>query len=77
MFFSSPEELGEFIKKTRKSQRLTQADLAGACGTGVRFIVDLEKGKSTCEVGKVLLVIMMLGIKLEAHEPPTLPDDWL
>lgn len=67
MKFSTTEELGELIKKVRKSQKLTQADLAAACGCGVRFIVNLEKGKPTCEIEKVLNVIAMLGIKLEAH----------
>jgi HTH-type transcriptional regulator / antitoxin HipB len=69
MFLTSTKELGELIKKTRKSQNMTQSELAGACGTGVRFIVDLEKGKPTSEIEKVLLVMTMLGIKLEAHEP--------
>lgn len=70
MFFSSPKELGDLIKKVRKQQKLTQAEVAGASGTGVRFIVDLEKGKPTSEIGKALRIILMLGIKLEAHEPP-------
>ena len=69
MFFSSAKELGELIKSVRKSQGMTQSALAGACGTGVRFIVDLEKGKPTSEVEKVILVVTMLGIKLEAHMP--------
>ena len=70
MFFTSSKELGELIKKVRNAQGMTQPELAGACGTGVRFIVDLEKGKPTCEIGKVLLVTSMLGIRIEAHEPP-------
>lgn len=56
--------IGKLIKSIRTKQKLTQAQLAGACGTGIRFIVDLEKGKQTCEIGKVLHVINMLGIKL-------------
>jgi hypothetical protein len=35
------------------------------CGTGLRFIVDLEKGKPTCQVGKTLHVLQMLGFVLE------------
>ena len=38
------KELGEIVKKTRKAQGLTQPQLAMVCGTGVRFIVDLEAG---------------------------------
>lgn len=66
MKFSSTKELGEIIRKVRKQQGMTQPELAGACGVGVRFIVDLEKGKETCEAGKVLTVVTMLGIKLDA-----------
>ena len=37
-----------------------------ACGTGLRFIVDVEKGKPTCQTGKVLQVLQTLGIDLDA-----------
>lgn len=69
MFFLNTKELGELIKTVRKAQEMTQSELAGASGVGVRFIVDLEKGKPTCEIEKALLIIQMLGIKLEAHLP--------
>lgn len=59
------KELGETIKKTRKAQGLTQPQLAMACGTGVRFIVDLEAGKETCQLGKALNVIQTLGLALD------------
>jgi hypothetical protein len=49
--------------------KVTQKELAAACGTGIRFIRELEKGKASCELGKALLVAAMLGIKLEALPP--------
>ena len=58
------KELGENIRNTRKAQGLTQPQLAMACGTGVRFIVDLEAGKETCQLGKALLVAQMLGLNI-------------
>lgn len=58
------EELGELIKSTRKAQGLTQADLAAAVNTGIRFIVDIENGKETAQIGKVLNVCRALGITL-------------
>ena len=63
------KEIGEIIKKSRKQQGLTQPQLAMACGTGVRFIVDVESGKETCQIGKVLNVIQMLGLKTSIEEP--------
>lgn len=64
----STKTLADLIKNTRKKQGLTQAELAAASGVGVRFIVDLEKGKLTCEIGKTLNVLKMLGITLKADE---------
>ncbi len=62
-------DFGRIIKENRVAQNLTQADLAFASGCGPRFIVDLEKGKPTCELGKALYVARMLGLKLEANLP--------
>ena len=59
------KELGTMIQKTRKAQGMTQPQLAMACGTGVRFIVELEAGKETCQLGKALLVAQMLGLNIE------------
>jgi HTH-type transcriptional regulator/antitoxin HipB len=55
---------GEFVKKRRKELRMKQSDLALVSGTGMRFISDLEDGKSTCELGKALSVLANLGIEL-------------
>ena len=62
---ASVDELAEFIRQHRKSLGMTQVDLAGASGLGVRFIGDLERGKATCEVGKTLQVLTMLGIEIQ------------
>lgn len=56
------KELGDFIRKVRKSQGATQRDLALTAGVGLRFISDLENGKETCEIAKVLMVLQTLGI---------------
>jgi hypothetical protein len=36
---------------------------------GPRFIIELEKGKPRCELGKALVVLQMLGITLNANSP--------
>lgn len=63
------KEIGLIIQKNRKSQGMTQSQLAMACGTGIRFIVDIEAGKETCQIGKVLMVLQMLGISITLNEP--------
>lgn len=69
MSLKTPNEIGELVRNTRKDHKVTQKDLAAASGTGIRFIRELEKGKPTCELGKVLVVLSMLGIHLEATVP--------
>ena len=38
-------------------------------GTGLRFIVDLEKGKPTCQIGKIMQVLKALGVKIRIDMP--------
>jgi HTH-type transcriptional regulator / antitoxin HipB len=64
MNIKSASELGNQIRSARNNLNLKQADLALTAGTGLRFIIDLEKGKPTCQIGKVLDVINTLGIEL-------------
>lgn len=56
------EKLGHIVKRTRKEQGLTQEQLAATTGVGVRFIRELEQGKASCQIGKALTVVTMLGI---------------
>ena len=60
------EQLGTAIRMRRKQLKITQKELAMTCGTGLRFIVDLEKGKPTCQIGKTLQVLQALGLAIEA-----------
>ena len=61
--------MGQHIKPVRKSMDVTQKDLALTSGTGLRFLVELEKGKPTCQMGKVLTVLHTLGIGIELQLP--------
>lgn len=48
---------------------ITQAELALASGTGMRFISDLENGKPTCQIGKTLTVLQTLGLRFALFSP--------
>jgi len=63
------QQIGELVKKTRKSMGVTQKRLALTSGTGLRFIIELEQGKPTCQLGKALTVLHTLGIKMELTPP--------
>ena len=65
MKIKTTEQLGTAIRTRRKQLRITQKELAMTCGTGLRFIVDLEKGKPTCQIGKTLQVLQALGLAIE------------
>jgi HTH-type transcriptional regulator/antitoxin HipB len=65
-----PQEIGKIVRDTRKSLGVTQKNLALTSGTGLRFIIDLEKGKETCELGKTLTILHTLGIRMELVPPP-------
>ena len=69
MNIKSPDQLGAAIRARRKQLKVTQKDLAMTCGTGLRFIIDLEKGKPTCQIGKILQVLQALGLKLQIPHP--------
>ena len=69
MITQSPDQLGAVIRARRKELKVTQKELALTCGTGLRFIIDLERGKPTCQIGKTLQVIHALGLKLQIAGP--------
>lgn len=62
------KSLADAVKARRKALGLTQADLARLAQNGNRFIVDLEKGKPTLQIDKVLAVVSLLGLELRLAE---------
>ncbi len=61
--------IGDTVREERKELGLRQDELAAAAGVGTRFIVDLERGKQTAEIGKVMKVLEALGCELEIRLP--------
>lgn len=58
-------DIGEAIRSARKIQNMTQEQLAAVAGVGVRFVRELEQGKESCHIGKVLTVLSMIGLELD------------
>ena len=67
------EEIGDLVRKARLAQGLRQDQLAAAAGVGLRFLVELERGKPTVRLAKVLAVLNALGCRLDVR-PPSGPD---
>lgn len=53
--------LSKHIKLKRKQNNLTQPELALKAGVGLRFIRDLEQGKTTLRIDKVNDVLRLFG----------------
>ena len=66
----SPKQIGQLVRGTRRAQGLRQDQLAAAAGVGVRFLVEVERGKPTAQLGKVLVVLEALGCTLRIEPPP-------
>lgn len=62
------QDLAKVVRLARKKQGITQTELAGLSGLGRRFISELERGKPTAQVAKVILVLNILGVGLEATQ---------
>ncbi len=60
----SADALGALVREQRKRLGLKQTDIAGLGNTGNRFIVELENGKPTVQLQKVLDVIDLLGLEV-------------
>ena len=56
------KSLGMLIRQERKQQGLTQEQLAGVIGVGVRFLRELEAGKESCQIGRAMQVLAGLGL---------------
>jgi y4mF family transcriptional regulator len=60
-------ELGATVRKTRKLLRLTQKELADLAGCGPDFLYDLERGKTTVRLDKLVPVLEMLGLTFKVE----------
>ena len=62
---SRMEAIGQKVQSLRKKTRLTQMEFAKRVGVGLRFVRDLEQGKSSVRLDKVNQVLEFLGHHLE------------
>ena len=62
----TPAELGLLMRATRKHQKVRIDDVAGSARVGPVFVREVERGKETVQLGRVLQVLDELGIELKA-----------
>ena len=71
------EPISKQIQTLRKKANLTQKEFSKRVGVGLRFVRDLEQGKSSVRLDKVNQVLEFLGHHLEIisnHEQKNIPD---
>lgn len=60
--------LAAALRARRKSLRLTQIELSRLSGTGPDFVYDVERGKPTLRLDKLLQLLEVLGLELVLDE---------
>jgi y4mF family transcriptional regulator len=66
----SAAEVGKIIATARRHHKMTQAQLAQAVGATQAWISEVEQGKETAQIGKVLRVLSHLGVRLHTGVVP-------
>jgi len=67
--------IGRRVRGERKRLGLRQDELASLCGLGTRFLSELENGKPTLEIGRVLRVLDALGLEVHVRQRTPYAED--
>ena len=57
------QQFGAMVREHREALKMRQDDLALATGVGRRFILELEAGKPSCQLGRALAVAAAVGLR--------------
>lgn len=60
----SVSEMGALVRQHRKSQQVRIKDLSDMAIISARLIGEFERGKETCQIGKVLQILKFLGLEI-------------
>jgi len=69
-----PSDIGQAVRHARKAMRLRQDELAAAAGVGLRFLVELERGKPTVRLDRTLMVLAAVGLDLRIVARGSTPE---
>ncbi len=61
----SAADIGAAVRNRRRKDGLTLVETAGLCNVNYRFLSNLENGKPTVRLDKVLQVLGTLGLELK------------
>ena len=66
----TPAQLGNLLRAARKANRIRLEDLAQLAGVSKQTVQDIEHGKPTAQLGKVLLLLRSLGVRVNLTVAP-------
>ncbi len=64
---TSAKDIGKLVRQRRKQAGLTLKEAAGMAGVGVRFLSELERGKTTLQIGLAFEVFQLFGLELHVY----------
>ena len=64
MIAHNPSELGQIAEKTRSKLGLRQTDLHSLTKLATRFIGEVEHGKESAQIGKVMELLESMGLEI-------------
>ena len=70
MHVRTPRELGAAIRGQRRRLGLTQVELARAVGVTRAWIIAIEQGKRSAELGLVMKTVAALGLVADITNTP-------
>ncbi len=65
---NTPLQIGQLVRQRRKEAGLTLKDAAAMAGVGVRFLSELERGKSTLQLGLAIRILQLFGLELRIEQ---------
>lgn len=75
MWIKFPQELAQLVREQRKRQGLSQQRLAELVGVSRQWIIALEQGKPTAELGLVLQTLSAIGLRVDVRDRSDSGDD--
>ena len=70
MWAQSAAEIGKILAAAREYRKLTQTELGKAIGASQKWVSEVEQGKETAQLGKVLRALSHLGVRLQTGTTP-------
>jgi HTH-type transcriptional regulator / antitoxin HipB len=73
MYLRTPKEIGMLLRDRRKARKWTQDVFAQKLGVSRLWVLQLEQGKSTAQIGLVMRALNELNVPIQVDLSPAAP----